>query len=40
MMHRCLARDHETLAAGSEAMIHVASIDHRAKRMTDGTTPT
>ncbi len=25
-MHRRLARDYETLVAGSEAMIHIASI--------------
>jgi transposase len=40
MMHRRLARDYETLAASSEAMIHLASIDNLAKRMTDETTPT
>ncbi|MGY3204628.1 IS5 family transposase [Streptomyces sp. TE5632] len=40
MMHRRLARDYETLAASSEAMIHIASIDNLAKRMTDETTPT
>ena len=40
MMHRRLARDYETLAASSEAMIHVASIDNLAKRITDETTPT
>ncbi|MFD0208537.1 IS5 family transposase [Streptomyces hirsutus] len=40
MMHRRLARDYETLAASSEAMIHVASIDNLAKRITDEATPT
>ena len=29
-----------TLPASSEAMIHVASIDNLAKRITDETTPT
>ncbi|MFI8991710.1 IS5 family transposase [Streptomyces antimycoticus] len=40
MMHRRLARDYETLAASSEAMIHLASIDNLAKRITDEATPT
>ena len=40
MMHRRLARDYETLTASSEAMIHLASIDNLAKRITDETTPT
>ena len=40
MMHRRLTRDYETLTASSEAMIHVASIDNLAKRITDETTPT
>lgn len=40
MTHRRLARDYETLAASSEAMIHLASIDNLAKRITDETTPT
>jgi transposase len=40
MTHRRLARDYETLPASSEAMIHVASIDNLAKRITDETTPT
>lgn len=40
MLHRRLARDYETLTASSEAMIHVASIDNLAKRITDATTPT
>ncbi len=40
MMHRRLARDYETLTTSSEAMIHVASIDNLAKRITDETTPT
>jgi hypothetical protein len=40
MMHRRLARDYETLAASSEAVIHVASIDNLDKRITDEITPT
>jgi transposase len=40
MMHRRLARDYETLTASSEAMIHIASIDNLARRITDETTPT
>jgi hypothetical protein len=40
MMHRRLARDYETLAASSEAVIHVASIDNLDKRITDETAPT
>ncbi|QNA71801.1 IS5 family transposase [Streptomyces sp. So13.3] len=40
MMHRRLARDYETLTSSSEAMIHIASIDNLAKRITDETTPT
>lgn len=40
MMHRRLARDYATLPVSSEAMIHVASIDNLAKRITDETTPT
>ncbi|MFJ8542094.1 IS5 family transposase [Streptomyces sp. NPDC093586] len=40
MMHRRLVRDYETLTASSEAMIHIASIDNLAKRITDETTPT
>jgi transposase len=40
MMHLRLARDCETLTASSEAMIHLASIDNLAKRITDETTPT
>ncbi|MGW1675253.1 IS5 family transposase [Streptomyces sp. NPDC002324] len=40
MMHRRLARDYETLTASSEAMIHIASIDKLARRITDETTPT
>lgn len=39
MLHRRLARDREPLPASSEAMIHIASIDNIAKRMTDETTP-
>ncbi|WP_425472147.1 hypothetical protein [Streptomyces cyaneus] len=34
------ARDYETLPGGSEVVIHIASIDSRAKRTTDETTPT
>jgi transposase len=40
MMHHRLARDYETLAAGSEAMIHIASIDNLTRRITDEITPT
>ncbi|WP_405541230.1 IS5 family transposase [Streptomyces phaeochromogenes] len=40
MMHRRLARDYETLPGSSEVMIHIASIDNLAKRITDETTPT
>jgi transposase len=40
MMHRRLARDYETLTASSEAMIHIASVDNLARRITDETTPT
>jgi transposase len=40
MLHRCAARDYETLPASSEAMIHVASIDNLTKRITDETTST
>lgn len=40
MMHRRLARDYETLPASSEAVLHIASIDNPAKRITDETTPT
>ncbi|MFF0747488.1 IS5 family transposase [Streptomyces sp. NPDC004111] len=40
MLHRRLARDYEALPASSEAMIHIASIDNLAKRITDETTPT
>ncbi|MEY9963342.1 transposase [Streptacidiphilus sp. MAP12-16] len=40
MLRRRLARDYETLPASSEAMIHIASIDNLAKRITDETTPT
>jgi hypothetical protein len=35
MLRRRLARDYEPLPASSEAMIHIASIDNLAKRMTD-----
>lgn len=40
MMHRRLARGYEALAASSETVIHVASIDNLAKRITGETTPT
>lgn len=40
MLHRRLARDYETLNTSSVAMIHIASIDNLAKRITDETTPT
>nr|WSW48779.1 IS5 family transposase [Streptomyces sp. NBC_01001] len=40
MMHRRLARDYETLTTSSESMIHIASIDNLAKRITGETTPT
>ncbi|WP_089102836.1 IS5 family transposase [Streptomyces hyaluromycini] len=40
MMHRRLARDYETLTASSEAMIHIASVDNLARRITDETTLT
>ncbi|WP_328879184.1 IS5 family transposase [Streptomyces sp. NBC_00299] len=40
MMHRRLARDYEPLTASSEAMIHIASIDNLARRITDETTLT
>jgi hypothetical protein len=37
---RRLSRDYETLPASSEAMIHIASIDNLAKRITNEATPT
>ncbi len=40
MMRRRLARDYETLTASSEALIHIASVDNLARRITDETTPT
>jgi transposase len=40
MLYRRLARDYETLPASSQAMIHIASINNLAKRITDETTPT
>ena len=40
MLHRRLARDHETLTSSSEAMIHIASIDNLTRRITDETTLT
>ncbi|MDX3636898.1 hypothetical protein PV728_43195, partial [Streptomyces europaeiscabiei] len=33
-------RRHEHRTASSEAMIHIASIDNLARRITDETTPT
>lgn len=40
MLHRRLARDYEVLDSSSEAMIHLASIDNLARRITDETTQT
>ena len=40
MLHHRLARDYETLATNSEAVIHLAMIDNVSKRVTDDTTPT
>lgn len=40
MLRQRLSRDYETLPSSSEAMIHIASIDNLAKRITDETTPT
>ncbi|MFG2951969.1 IS5 family transposase [Streptomyces adustus] len=40
MMHRRLARDCEALTSSSEAMIHIASVDNLARRITDETTLT
>ena len=40
MLHRRLARDHETLDSSSEAMIHIASIDNLTRRITGETTQT
>lgn len=37
-LHRRLARDHETLSARSEAMIHLAMTDLMARRLTSGNT--
>ena len=37
MFHHRLARDHETLPASSEAMIHLVMIDNISKRITDET---
>jgi hypothetical protein len=34
MLHRRLARDHETLSAHPEAMIHLAVTDLMARRLT------
>lgn len=39
MMRRRLTRDYETLPAGPEAVIHIASIDNLTKRRADETTP-
>ncbi|WP_369275912.1 IS5 family transposase [Streptomyces sp. R11] len=38
MLHRCLARDYETLPTRSEAMIHLAMTDLMARRLTGETT--
>ncbi len=35
-----LAEKYETLPASSKAMIHIATIDNLAKRITDETAPT
>lgn len=35
-IHRRLARDHETLPARSEAVIHLAMTDLMARRLTGG----
>jgi transposase len=40
MMHRRLARDYETKASSSRAMIHLAMTDNLAKRITGETQPT
>ena len=40
MMHRRLARDYETRAGSSRAMIHLAMVDNATKRITGETTPT
>jgi transposase len=40
MLHRRLARDYETLDSSSEAMIHIASIDNLARRITGEVTQT
>lgn len=40
MMHRRLARDYETRASSSRAMIHLAMTDNLAKRITGETQPT
>ncbi|KMO94662.1 hypothetical protein ACS04_29005 [Streptomyces roseus] len=40
VLHRRLVRDYETLTTSSEAMIHIASIENLAKRITGETTPT
>jgi len=40
MMHRRLARDYETKAGSSRAMIHLAMTDNLAKRITGETQPT
>ncbi|WP_435822624.1 hypothetical protein [Microbispora bryophytorum] len=40
MLHRRLVRDYEALPARSEAMIHLATIDLMARRLTGESTPT
>ncbi|MFI6799501.1 IS5 family transposase [Streptosporangium canum] len=40
MLHRRLARDYETHATSSEAMIHIAMIDLMSRRLTGESTPT
>ncbi|GAA2930615.1 hypothetical protein GCM10010446_14170 [Streptomyces enissocaesilis] len=38
MLHRCLARDHETLPTRSEAVINIAMTDLMARRLTSENT--
>jgi hypothetical protein len=38
MLHRRLARDYETRAARSEALIHIAMTDLMARQLTGGNT--
>ncbi|WP_433231960.1 IS5 family transposase [Actinomadura formosensis] len=40
MLHRRLARDHETLPSSSQAMIHIAAIDLMSRRLTGEATLT